>query len=133
MGSFNKGEHSRKGGRGSFCSKMFYNCYKNLIKSPKKSFTSPPRHFDGRREDVADQGLLVGDVLHLHPDLAVLGDEARKKTGLFGRHFRFLKAEIDVKIGAVCFNRMALHLTIFSPNAVQHNNNTQNNRQKNGG
>ncbi len=35
MGSFNKGEHSRKGGRGSFCNKTFYNGYKNLIESPK--------------------------------------------------------------------------------------------------
>ena len=36
MGSFNKGERSRKGGRGSFCSKTFYNGYENLIESPKK-------------------------------------------------------------------------------------------------
>ena len=34
MASFNKGEHSRKGARGSFCSKMFYNGYENLIELP---------------------------------------------------------------------------------------------------
>ncbi len=34
-GVFNKGEHFRKGGRGSFAVRRFYNGYKNLIKSQK--------------------------------------------------------------------------------------------------
>ncbi len=34
MGSFNKGECSRKGVRIIFCSKTFYNGYKNLIELP---------------------------------------------------------------------------------------------------
>jgi hypothetical protein len=33
-GVLNKGEHSGKGGRGSFCSETFYNGYKNFIQSP---------------------------------------------------------------------------------------------------
>jgi hypothetical protein len=35
MGLFNKGEHSIKGGRGSFVLRYFYNDYKNLIEMPK--------------------------------------------------------------------------------------------------
>jgi hypothetical protein len=35
MGSFNKGEYSRKGGQGSFGVRHFYNGYENLIESPK--------------------------------------------------------------------------------------------------
>ena len=34
MGSYNKGECSRKGDWGSFCSKMFNNGYENLIQTP---------------------------------------------------------------------------------------------------
>jgi hypothetical protein len=33
-GVLNKGEHSEKGGRGSFCCETFYYSYENLIQSP---------------------------------------------------------------------------------------------------
>jgi hypothetical protein len=36
MGLYNKGEHSMKGGHGSFVVRCFYNSYENLIEMPKK-------------------------------------------------------------------------------------------------
>ncbi len=38
MGSFNKGECSRKGGWGSFVVRHFYNGYENLIELPKNQY-----------------------------------------------------------------------------------------------
>jgi hypothetical protein len=42
MGSFKKGERSRKGGQGSFCSERFYNGYENLIQLPKYGQNARP-------------------------------------------------------------------------------------------
>ncbi len=39
MGLFNKGEHSMKGGRGSFEVRHFYSDYENLIETQKNLLT----------------------------------------------------------------------------------------------
>ena len=58
-----------------------------------EALDQPPGHFHGRSEDVADEGLLVGDVLHLDPDLSVLGDQPRKVAGVPRGRLRFFKRE----------------------------------------